>query len=156
MIRNLLSEEPTDRMTINTLSNHPWVSGRASDISLKRKGTIHSLRLYNSMRKMNASINASKSNKRVSVYSLFGLEEEKKQIKKARGSLCLSDEDLKKRIKEEIKDISDLFEILTEDFMALSLRCREVDKREYILNKAEEIDNLNQNFNQVKKIFETH
>jgi len=137
VVRNLLHEEPTNRMSINDLSSHPWVSGRrTSDLSLKRKGTIHSLRLYNSMRKMNASINASKSNKRISVFGMFGLEEEKKQIKKARGSLCLSDEDLKKRIKEEIKDINELFEILTEDFMALSLRCKEVDKREYILKKS--------------------
>jgi inorganic pyrophosphatase len=107
------------------------------------------------MRKMNASINASKSNKRISVFGMFGLEEEKKQIKKARGSLCLSDEDLKKRIKEEIKDISDLFEILTEDLMAMSLRLKETEKKDFTLKKATEIDNLNQNFTNVKKIFES-
>jgi predicted RNase H-like nuclease (RuvC/YqgF family) len=79
----------------------------------------------------------------------------KKQIKKARGSLCLSDEDLVKRLREEIKDISDIFEILTEDLMALSLRVNDDRvKRDYILKKAVEIDNLNVNFSNVKKIFE--
>jgi len=67
----------------------------------------------------------------------------------------LSDEDLGKRIREEIKDLSELFDILTEDLMAISLRKRETNKRQFILSTAEDVEGINTKFADIKaKLFE--
>jgi len=157
LIRNLLSDDPKERITIEELKFHPWVCGEeTSDISLKKKGTITSLRQFNTLRKMGATMNAGRSNKRVSIFGMFDLQEEKQQIRKARGSLCLSDEDLMKRIDEQLKDISDLFQILNQDLMDFSLRSKENEKKKYILKTAEELDLMNTAFNDLKKDISTN
>jgi len=96
-------------------------------------------------------MNAGRSNKRVSVFGMFDLQEEKKQIRKARGSLCLSDEDLMKRLKEQLIDITDLFQILNEDLMGYSMRSKENDKKNYIIKTAEELELMNTAFNDLKQ-----
>jgi len=158
IIKNLLSDNPDDRLTVEQLLALNWVNGDdASEVSLKRKGTIASLIQYNTIRKAGASMNMNRpnaqSNNRVSIYGMFGMQDDKSKVKKDRGAMGLSDEDLSKKIKSEMRNISDLFDLLTEDLMALSLRGRVVDKKKVFFEVANDVDDLTTQFKNLKSGF---
>jgi len=134
LIKNLLDRDPSKRMKIEELAENPWISGvKITDISLKSKGTIKTLKLYNSIRKV-GSIRA-KRDQRSSVFDVFDLpndsqttntnnETNNNQRKKIENikynhylepTESLSDTDFKLRIGSEMKDLSVLLSTLVDD-----------------------------------------
>jgi serine/threonine protein kinase len=157
IIKNLLSDNPDDRMNIEQLKNTRWVSGREiNDISLKRKGTINSLRQYNDYRKVGQSMTASRASvnsQRFSAFGVLGLQEGKNNVRKERGSFSLNDTELSGKIKDELRDITDLFDLLTEDLMALSLRGKNQEKKRQFGQAANDIDTITTIFKDIKEGF---
>jgi serine/threonine protein kinase len=154
IIKNLLNDNPEERMTIEQLKNTSWVSGKeANEISLKRKGTINSLRQYNDYRKAGQSINATRaSNQRFSAFGVLNLDG-KTGVKKERGSFSTNNNDLAGKINQELRDITELFDVLTEDLMALSLRGKSQEKKKLYSQAADDIDTITTNFKELKENF---
>jgi len=155
IIINLLSEIPEDRMTIDDLANHDWIMGiGASELSLTKKGTINSLRQYNTYRKIGTSLGAGRSNKRSSIFGMFNLQEEKLKIRNnKRGNSIVTDDDLSKKLKTELKNLSDLFDELNGNLIAFRARGKDVEKRKKLIQLSNEIDVLTTAYNDLKNDF---
>jgi serine/threonine protein kinase len=151
IIVNLLHDDPTMRMDIHEFLAHPWVSGvKASELSLKKKGTINSLLQYNTLTKVNAAVNAGRGNKRMSIYSYLEADEKKNQILGARESMMMSQEDIGARIDQQFKEIASYLDTLTQDLMALSLKGKDSAKKAGIFGIAESVDEVTRNFEAVQ------
>eukprot|EP01130_Rhizamoeba_saxonica_P017165 TRINITY_DN8202_c0_g1_i1.p1 TRINITY_DN8202_c0_g1~~TRINITY_DN8202_c0_g1_i1.p1 ORF type:complete len:416 (-),score=97.85 TRINITY_DN8202_c0_g1_i1:48-1295(-) len=123
LITRMLEDDQHARPTIVELQNHVWISGEVK--SEKQLGTIKSLRNFNTMRKMGASVNAARAKKRVSVFGMFGLQKEKKEMRMQRGSLMLSNDDLENELKRCLTEIRDLFDRCNENIVMLQVRNKE-------------------------------
>eukprot|EP01129_Flabellula_baltica_P007820 TRINITY_DN3057_c0_g1_i3.p2 TRINITY_DN3057_c0_g1~~TRINITY_DN3057_c0_g1_i3.p2 ORF type:complete len:202 (-),score=59.84 TRINITY_DN3057_c0_g1_i3:48-653(-) len=143
IIENLLDDVPSRRMTIHELLEHPWIGGKkASNLSLKKKGTINSLLQYTTITKVNNAMNAGRGNKRMSIYSYLETDKNKNQILGARESMLLSSEDITLRIDQQFTEITGFLDTLTQDLMALSLKGKDTNKKSQVFGLAEEVDDI--------------
>eukprot|EP01130_Rhizamoeba_saxonica_P012150 TRINITY_DN5103_c0_g1_i1.p1 TRINITY_DN5103_c0_g1~~TRINITY_DN5103_c0_g1_i1.p1 ORF type:complete len:306 (-),score=71.22 TRINITY_DN5103_c0_g1_i1:35-952(-) len=148
LLTNLLDSDPSKRVTIEELQAHRWITGEtASNKNLNK--TINTLQKYNTLRKVANSVNAGRS-KRLSVFGIFHLEEEKKIAQEARGSIMLHEEDITRNLKQDLDGITERFDHCNEIIMKIGMRKEGEENRRFYFNQVQKLDIISEAFKTVK------
>jgi len=151
LITQLLDPDPYQRLTIEELKNHKWVSGLEVPAVAIGNDVINTMRAFNTLRKSDLDggstyVGGGKRQQRVSVFGMFGLENDKTAIRMARGGEALPYEDLAKRIESDSIFHRSTFREICSNMGKISAQAPPEISRA-LLDKTEEMSRISAAFN---------
>jgi len=157
IIKNLLDENQDNRMTIEQLRNHRWVKGH--DVSNETLGSniMEAMKAYNTIRKTRQFSPFNKGNppKRMSVFGMFGLTNERIALRRARGSIVLNREVLKQNLTKDFTQTGVNFRAINDNMSKITSLEEDMEKKNVLLQRIEEMKRLQNAFNELKQDFLT-